>query len=149
MSKLKIPLFDTAVYIEYEKQITPNLFGKMKFSMIVLYELTATTIDKELLQKFNRIRQEYYRRGDLITPTMNDWWETAKLIRRLRFGEKTASGGKTPKMKDAHRLQNDALIARTAWTHDCFVVTTNANDFGLFSPFMEKLEVISAEEFFA
>ncbi len=64
MGKPKSPMFDTAVYIEYEKQISPILFEKMKISMIVLYELTATTIDKELLQKFNRIRQELNRRGD-------------------------------------------------------------------------------------
>ena len=105
MSKPKSPMFDTAVYVEYKTQITPLLFEKMKFSMVVLYELTATTIDRELLQNFNRIRQELYRRDDLDTPTMTDWWETAKMIRRLRFGEKTASKGKTPKMIDAHRLQ--------------------------------------------
>lgn len=149
MSKTKKPLLDSAVFIQYEKQIIPALIEKMKLSMVVLYELTATTVNKEYLQKANNFRQTFTKRNDLITPTMTDWWETAKLIRRLRFGEKAASGGKTPKMPDAHRLQNDALIARTAWTHDCFVVTTNANDFGLFSPFMEKLEIISAEEFFA
>lgn len=148
MSKAKSPMFDTAVYIEYEKLITPNLFGKMKISMVVLYELTATTIDKELLQKFNRIREELHRRGDLITPTMIDWWETAKLIRRLRFGEKTAAHGKTPKLVDAHRLQNDALIARNAQLNDCFIVTTNWEDFDKFVPFMENLEVIAAEDFF-
>ncbi len=149
MSKMKKPLLDSAVFIQYDKQISQSLIEKMKLSMVVLYELTATTVDKEYIQKTNSIRQTFIKRGDLITPTMNDWWETAKLIRRLRFGEKTASGGKTPKMKDAHRLQNDALIARTARTHDCFVVTTNAHDFGLFLPLMEKLEVIAAEEFFA
>jgi len=149
MSKPKSPMFDTAVYVEYKTQITPLLFEKMKFSMVVLYQLTATTIDRELLQNFNRIRQELYRRGDLITPTMTDWWETAKMIRRLRFGEKTASKGKTPKMIDAHRLQNDALIARSASFHDCFIVTTNTPDFNLFTPFMEKLEIVAADDFFA
>ena len=72
MSKLKSPLFDTAVYIEYEKMITPNLFNKMKFSMVVLYELTAATIDRQFLQKFERIRDELNMRGDLITSTMSD-----------------------------------------------------------------------------
>lgn len=142
-------MLDTAVYIEYKAQITPLLFEKMKFSMIVLYELTATTIDKDLLQNFDRIRQELDRRGDLITPTMTDWWETAKMIRRLRFGEKSSAKGKTPKMSDAHRLQNDAMIARSASLQDCFIVTTNINDFNLFTPFMEKLEIVSAAEFFA
>ncbi len=149
MSKHRKPLLDTGSFIEYKSFINDTLLEKMKLSIIVLYELTATTINKQDFQDLNQIRQTFIKRGDLITPTMNDWWETAKLIRRLRFGEKTASGGKTPKMKDAHRLQNDALIARTARTHDCFVVTTNAHVFGLFLPLMEKLEVIAAEEFFA
>ncbi len=149
MSKLKSPMLDTAVYIEYKSQITPPLFEKMKFSMIVLYELTATTIDRDLLQNFDRIRQELDWRGDLITPTMTDWWETAKMIRRLRFGEKLSAKGKTPKMSDAHRLQNDAMIARSASLQDCFIVTTNISDFNLFTPFMEKLEIVSAAEFFA
>jgi predicted nucleic acid-binding protein len=149
MSKSKTPLFDSAVYIEYEQFITPNLFNKMKFSIVVLYELTATTIDREFLQKFEKLRDELYKRGDLLTPTMFDWWETAKLVRRLRFGEKSVFGGKTPKMPDAPRVQNDALIARSAALNDCFVVTTNVNDFNRFIPFMDKLEIISAEDFFS
>ena len=121
----------------------------MKFSIVVLYELTATTIDREHLQKFERIRDDLNKRGDLITPTMTDWWETAKMIRRLRFGEKSAASGKTPKMPDASRMQNDALIARNALLNDCYIVTTNIGDFEKFIPFMDKLEIISAENFFA
>lgn len=117
--------------------------------MVVLYEITATTIDKSYLQKLDGIRQTFHERGDLITPTMTDWWETAKVIRRLRFGEKTAAGGKTPKIPDASRMQNDALIARAASLNECFVVTTNFEDFNKFTPLMDKLEVISAEDFFA
>lgn len=149
MSKLKKPLFDTAVFIQYEKQIIPSIAEKMRLSMVVIYELTATTIDKEYLQKLDDVRQVFYKKGDLLVPTMTDWWETAKLIRRLRFGEKTAAKGKTPKMPDAHRLQNDALIARAASLHNCFIVTTNTTDFNSFAPLMEKLEVVSADDFFA
>ena len=65
------------------------------------------------------------------------------------IGEKTAAGGKTPKMTDASRMQNDALIARSACLNNCYVVTTNIDDFYKFVPLMEKLEVISAEDFFA
>lgn len=140
---------DSAVFIQYEDLITQSIIEKMKVSMVVLYELTATTIDKDYLQRINRIRQVFLKRGDLITPTMIDWWETAKLIRRLRFGEKRDFRGKTPKLADAHRLQNDALIARNAYLNDCFIVTTNYDDFEKFVPFMENLEVIAAEDFFA
>jgi len=149
MSKTKKPLFDTAIFIQLENKLTPSLLEKMKFSIVVLYELAATTINKEYLQKLDSVRQTFHKRGDLLVPTMTDWWETAKLIRRLRFGDKTAAKGKTPKMPDAHRLQNDALIARSASLHDCFIVTTNTTDFNLFAPLMEKLEVVSADDFFA
>jgi len=135
--------------IERKAQINTTLIEKMKFSIVVLYELTATTIRKSDFQDLDFIRQTFHKKGDLLVPTMTDWWETAKLIRRLRFGEKAASKGKTPKVTDAHRLQNDALIARSASLHDCFVVTTNIADFNFFTPFMEKLEIISADDFFA
>ena len=46
-------------------------------------------------------------------------------------------------------LQNDALIARSAYTHDCFVVTENVKDFSLLQKVMPKLEVIPAADFFS
>ena len=135
--------------IERKADINATLIEKMRLSIVVLYELTATTIRKSDFQELDYIRQTFHKRGDLLVPTMTDWWETVKMIRRLRFGEKTAAQGKTPKMPDAYRLQNDALIARSASLHECFVVTTNINDFNHFEPYMEKLEIISADEFFA
>ncbi len=45
-------------------------------------------------------------------------------------------------------LQNDALIARGAYTHKCFVVTDNIRDYRLLQKVMPKLEVIPAKEFF-
>lgn len=44
-------------------------------------------------------------------------------------------------------LQNDTLIARSAYTHDCFVVTENVKDFSLLQKVMPKLEVIPAADF--
>ena len=140
---------DSTSFIQYRKRITPSLLEKMKLSIVVLYELTATTVDKETLQEAEFLRKTTFKRGDLITPSMSDWWETAKMIRRLRFGEKSAAGGKTPKMTDASRMQNDALIARNASQNDCYIVTANIDDFVKFTPFMNKLEVVSAEDFFA
>ena len=110
--------------------------------MVVLYEMSATTIDKEALQKAETLRSIFHKRGDLITPSMSDWWETAKMIRRLRFGEKSASGGKTPKMPDASRMQNDALIARNASQNDCYIVTANIDDFIKFTLFKKRYNFI-------
>lgn len=149
MAKLTYPILDSSAFIQYNKKITATLGDKMTISMVVLYELTATTIDREYLQKVDRLRQSALKRGRLITPTMTDWWETAKMIRRLRFGEKSTAGGKTPKIPDASRMQNDALIARNASLNNCYVVTTNIEDFNKFVPFMNNPEVVSAEDFFA
>jgi hypothetical protein len=110
--------------------------------------LTATTIDNSFLQLYEKWYKSFQNDGFLLTPSTTDWYETAKVIRRLRFGEKSASHGKTPKISNAQKLQNDALIARTAWTNDCFVITTDIDDFSLFLPFTKNLEIISAEDFF-
>ncbi len=150
MAKQKYPLFDTNAVIQHYEQISTskNLIAKTRLSMVVFYELTATTIDNSKLKLYDRWLNIADEKELLITPSMTDWYETSKLIRRLRFGEKSASHGKTPKMPNAQKLQNDALIARTAWTNDCFVVTTDVDDFDHFQPFMKNLIIISAEDFF-
>ena len=150
MSKIKFPLFDTGTIIQYRKEIesSKTLINKMRLSTVVFYELTATTVDKSLLQFYENWYQTFDNQGLLLTPATIDWYETAKIIRRLRFGEKSASHGKTPKLKHAHKLQNDALIARTARSNNCFVITADIDDFSLFLPFMKNLEIISAKNFF-
>jgi hypothetical protein len=74
--------------IERKAHINATLIEKMRLLIVVLYELTATTIRKSDFQESDYIRQTFHKRGDLLVPTMTDWWETAKMIRRLRFGEK-------------------------------------------------------------
>lgn len=58
---MKKPLLDSAVFIQYDRQINQGLIEKMKLSMVVLYELTATPVDKEYLQKTNNIRQIFIK----------------------------------------------------------------------------------------
>lgn len=151
MAKLKFPLFDTNAIIQYRDQISSSksLIPKMRLSMVVFYELTSTTIDKSSLKLYEKWLKASLKKELLITPTMTDWYETSKVVRRLRFGEKTASHGKTPKVSNAQKLQNDALIARTAWVNQCFVVTTDIDDFSRFLPFIKNLEIILAEDFFS
>lgn len=81
--------------------------------------------------------------NSLITPTQTDWINAAKSIRRLRKLKLI------DKNLAATVLQNDALIARSAYMHDCFVVTENVKDFSLLQKVMPKLEVIPAKEFFS
>ncbi len=103
-------------YIAHSTKIrnTPFLLAKMRFSSIVLYELVTTTISADDLDLYERWSKLQDKNGTSLTPGKTHWWETAKLIRRLRFGDKSAARGLTPKIKHAHQLQNDALIARTA-----------------------------------
>ena len=44
------PVFDMNVFVEYKNLITDYHFSKMALSSVVLYELTATTIDKSIWQ---------------------------------------------------------------------------------------------------
>ena len=142
------PVFDMNVFIEYEKLLTEKDISKMALSAVVLYELTATTIDKSLWQKYTAWRK-FYEKDDLfLVPNSEDWWESSKIVSRIRFGEKSASQGKTPKLPDAQKLQNDVLIARTAYAKKFFVVTSNLSDFYKIRQFL-NVEIVSAEEYFA
>ena len=151
MPKFKSFVFDQNIFTEYSSILgnkSNGLVFKMHFSSVVLYELTATTISADDLDIFENWRKFHDKNATLITPDKVDWWETAKLIRRLRFGDKSASHGLTPKLQHAHQLQNDALIARTATLAKCYVVTKDIDDFQQFVPFMPNLEIVSDIEFF-
>lgn len=141
------PVFDMNVFVEYEGILTEEDVAKMALSAVVLYELTATTIDKSRWQKYTAWRKYYEKDNLYLVPTAEDWWETSKLVSRIRFGEKSAARGKTPKMANAQKLQNDALIARTAFTRKFFVVTSNLEDYRKIRQFLD-VEVVSAKEYF-
>lgn len=109
------PVFDMNVFLQYKRLITDYHFKKMFLSAVVLYELTATTIEQSERQKYTAWRRNFTKLERFLVPTSEDWWEASKIVSRIRFGEKSASQGKTPKLADARKLQNDALIARTAY----------------------------------
>ena len=137
----KSPVFDTSVFSPFKKQIDQKI-GFSLLPAIVLYELVATSIDDSSLRKYDRWRQLLNRSGRLLTPTMNDWWETAKSIRRL-YLKKTAPVSKL------RTLQNDALIARLSVKNKGFVVTMDVDDFEIIKREMPKLEVVPADYFFS
>lgn len=151
MPKFKSFVFDQNIFTAYPKILrggSSTLSVKMHFSSVVLYELTATTVSADDLDRYEYLRKLHDKQGTLLTPDKNDWWETAKMIRRLRFGDKSASHGLTPKIRHAQQLQNDALIARTATLAKCYVVTKDVDDFQKFVPFMPNLEIVGDVEFF-
>jgi len=63
-------------------------------------------------------------------------------------GQKSQTKGQMPKVTSAQQQQNDALIARTALKHNCFVVTNDVRDFKRFEPYMKGLLVVRADDFF-
>ena len=135
------PILDTSVFSTYKSQIDKDI-DSFYFSTVVLYELIASNIDESTLQKYESWELLFRKTGQLITPTRTDWITTAKAVRRLRHLKLIN------KNLSATSLQNDALIARCASMHNCFVVTDNIRDFTLLQKVMPKLDVIPANEFF-
>lgn len=137
----KLPVFDTSIFSPFKKQIE-NEISFALLPSIVLYELSATSIDESTLQKYERWRKLLVKNERLLTPTANDWWETAKTIRRL-YLKKIAP---VSKLKT---LQNDALIARLAVKNHGFVVTMDIDDYEFIKREMPKLEIVSGDYFFS
>ncbi len=146
---MKRPLFDTNVFLNYGSLITNDELARSTMSIVVMYELLATTNGQSQSQRYDAVRNLYLKMGKLLVPTGNDWWEAAKLVARLRFGEKSARGGKTPPLPDAQRLQNDVLIARTAVLNGCYVVTSNVDDFQFIQTYLQRLVVVNARDYFS
>ncbi len=72
------PVFDLNVFVEYKDSINNYHFSKMALSAIVLYELTATTIDKSDWQKFTTWRKLFTKLDRFLIPNSDDWWESQK-----------------------------------------------------------------------
>ncbi|MGI8670092.1 MAG: type II toxin-antitoxin system VapC family toxin [Aridibacter sp.] len=137
----KSPVFDTSIFSPFKSKIEKEIAFALLPS-IVLYELTATSIDQSTLQKYDRWRILLDKHKRLLTPTKTDWWETAKAIRRLYIKKITP----VSKLKT---LQNDALIARLAVKNKGFVVTMDVDDFEIIKREMPKLEVVAGDYFFS
>lgn len=144
--KAKRPLLDTNVFIEYA--VPASVFSRMFVSSVVLYELVAANIDDSDLAIYTSWRKSFGESKRLLTPTATDWFECSKLIRNMMRGSKSRTTGLTRKITSAQQQQNDALIARTATLHDCFVVTKNIRDFEKFQPFLKGLVIVPADYFF-
>jgi len=141
------PVFDTNIFIEHAARLSVDEMARAAFSSVVLYELTATTSDSSSLQKYQALLRNYQRLGRILTPTAEDWWECAKVVRRLRYGQRSFTRGPTPKLQHAQQLQNDALIARTAYLNECVVVTVDIDDYRQLGRFM-KVNAVSAQDYF-
>ena len=140
MAKKITPVFDTSVFSDYIDEIDKNILFVL-FPTVVLFELVATSIDAETLQRYERWRVLLNADGRLLNPTARDWWETSKAVRRLYMN-------KNAQLNKLRTIRNDALIARLAVIHGGYVVTHNMDDFSLILKVMPDLRLLSANDFF-
>jgi predicted nucleic acid-binding protein len=109
----------------------------------VFFELISTSIDKSTFELYSEWHRDLKKEERILTPTENDWWETAKAIRRLYIN-------KVAPQTKLITLRTDALIARiVAKQKDAFLVTDDVDDFQIIKREMNELKIISAAEFFA
>ncbi len=136
------PIFDTSTVIKYRNQLKPVL-RVAYFPSLVFFELVSTSINQDELKLYSSWRSEFKKSDRILSPTENDFWETAKAIRRLSIN-------KIAPQTKLITLRTDALIARLSIKHkDSFIVTDDVDDFQIIKREMKELQVISADEFFA
>jgi predicted nucleic acid-binding protein len=136
------PIFDTNTVIKYRGEIK-DYFHSLYFPSIVFFELLSTSINQDELKLYSEWHRDLKKEDRILSPTENDWWETAKAIRRLYIN-------KTAPQTKLITLRTDALIARLVVKQkDSFLVTDDVDDFQIIKREMKDLQVISAEEFFA
>lgn len=141
------PVFDTDVFASYRRYLTKKDIQIMSLSILVLYELVARPVRQEEFDLFNGWREKYKNLDRLIIPTYDDIWTSAQAIRKMRLAQQQQHKGVTPAMENATAFQNDALIARSAFKKNCFVVTANVADYEKISQFM-RIRFISAQDYF-
>ena len=113
------------------------------FPSLVFFELVATSINQDELKLYSVWRREFKKTDQILSPTENDIWETAKAIRRLYIN-------KVAPQTKLLTLRTDALIARLSIKQkDSFIVTDDIDDFLIIKREMKDLRLISADEFFS
>ncbi len=123
-------ILDTTIYIgHWERGLYEERLAALRrayvirHSAVVLSELRRGARTREA----QRLVEALYRLAAVRwEPTVEDWWETGRLIRTV--GD--AQGWDANKRRN---FQNDALIALTARRHGATVVTANRLDFELLS----------------
>ncbi len=141
------PVFDTNVFVNFLEHLSKKEFYKVSFSIVVLYELVARPIAPENFEIFDEWRATYKDLDRLIIPNYDDIWTSAQAVRKLRLAQQKLHKGITPAMENATKFQNDAVIARSAFANDCFLVTANTKDFDELRKFM-RFDYVTAQDYF-
>ena len=136
------PIFDTSSVIKYRTEIK-KYFETLYFPSLVFFELVATSINQDELKIYSDWRRDLNAEKRILSPTENDFWETAKAIRRMYIN-------KIAPQTKLVTLRTDALIARLSVKQkNSFLVTDDVDDFQIIKREMTELKIISADEFFA
>ena len=136
------PIFDTSTVIKYRVRLKP-FFKAAYFPSLVFFELVSTSIHQDELKLYSSWRNEFKNTDQILSPTENDIWETAKAIRRMYLN-------KIAPQTKLVTLRTDAFIARLSIKQkDSFIVTDDIDDFQIIRREMKNLQVISADDFFA
>ena len=124
-------LLDTSALINY-----PLLAWRRQpvwFSMMVLQELLAGADGKSSIKGYETLRVGYERRGRLLVPDADAWWQAGKVLNHLLSDLSRKHPGRArPQLDHAHKqsIIRDILIAVSAKQHSLTVVSDN-QDFPL------------------
>jgi predicted nucleic acid-binding protein len=143
MSKVS---FDTSIFIAYQPASLPAGF---LMSAVVIQELTAGSVDKSDVQRWQGVFSAHEKSHTLLVPTGEDWFLAGKVLNSLLRGLKSKARGKTPRLHpdEKQRLIRDVLIARTVKRAGALLVTNNVADFQLIRPFC-NVRIRSGAQYF-
>ncbi len=126
MIKFQNVIIDSCVFIDLFR--TGNVFNELVRieqgfnivnSSVVLFELfisASSTEEKLIIEQLEAM-------FEIVTPSQSDWQQSSRIINiinnKKKFTEK----------ERLYKLQNDCLIALSAYQADCYVFTKNEKDF--------------------
>lgn len=128
-------LFDSSQYISALRRGEGSILWPWEataesnywLSSVVLEELHAGADDVQA-ETIEEMEREFDRRNRILVPTLADWTQTGRMLRRLaeKYGYEQIGRG---------RLTNDALIAASAARTGIRVLTANGRDFARLAEF--------------
>lgn len=138
--------FDTSVVISRKVSEIPDNF---LFSAVVLMELMASAKDESERKRYETLARDYKRDNSLITPSLDDWLLSSKILYWLNQGRRKRSGGKALRLKPgaSQRMALDALIATSARRWNATIITDNWDDFKAIQRYC-KIKLMRGADFF-
>ena len=141
-------LFDTSVYVSYRNAAESLQAGW--FSAVVWQELAAGANGRSELQRLAATGAWYHKRGRLLVPEKDAWWQAGQILNHLLSDLSRAHKGRTrPQLAQPKKqsIIRDVLIAVSAKQQGVTVISDN-EDFPLIRHYYE-FRWRAAADFFA